>query len=199
MQQKPYRIAIFASGSGSNAEQLMTYFSTKKEIEVALLVTNRSKAKAVGRALRFDVPALVLKKEDFDEKQAFLLTELHRMEIDGIVLAGFLLKIPTNLIAAFPEKIINIHPSLLPNFGGEGMYGSHVHEAVQKAQATESGITIHLVNEEYDKGEILFQARCAVHANDSPQTIADRVLALEHAHFAEVCANYFAQFTEKIA
>ena len=175
------RIALFASGSGSNAENILRYFSNSREMEFPVVISNRSDALVRERVKKWSVPSYVFKKSDFENGK---VTEfLREKAIDFIVLAGFLLKIPENLLKAYPDKIINIHPALLPKFGGKGMYGSHIHEAVVASGEKESGITIHYVNENYDEGQIIFQARCPVLPADSPDDVAAKVHALEYEFF----------------
>lgn len=187
---KKKRIAIFASGNGSNAENIIRYFQTEdRGAEVALVVCNRSDAKVLQRAEALGVPAIVVPKTDFNN-EAFMTGLMHDNGIDFIVLAGFLLMIPDFLISLYPEKIINIHPSLLPKFGGKGMYGDHVHKAVVAAGEKESGITIHLVNEQCDGGRIVFQAVVPVEPTDTPDDVASKVHALEYAHFPRVIAEF---------
>jgi len=182
------RIAIFASGSGTNAEAIMRHFAGHKSISVVLILTNKKDAGVIVRAERFKVPCQVFTKSQLEDE--WLLETLTIHSIDYIILAGFLLKIPPTLTTAFPNKICNIHPALLPKFGGKGMYGKHVHEAVIGAGETESGITIHLVNEEYDKGRVLFQAKCPVLPNDSPDDLASRIHKLEHEHYPRVVEEF---------
>lgn len=177
-------IAIFASGSGSNAEQLAKHFHQHANIQVACLVSNRKNAGVFNRLANFDITPYYVAKEDW-ENESMILDLLAKHQIDYIVLAGFLLKIPAYLIAKFPTNIINVHPSLLPKYGGKGMYGMHVHEAVKLGGESETGITIHLVNEEFDQGKIIFQASCPVDTNDTPETIATKVQAMEHQHLAK--------------
>ena len=185
----PLRIAIFASGSGSNAENIVHYFSGSSEFQFPLIISNQPNAYIHKRAETLKIPSFTFTKEQFfDAKPVLeLLTEYN---IDAIVLAGFLLKIPTLLIQHFPDKIINFHPALLPKFGGKGMYGAKVHEAVKEAGEPETGITIHYVNENYDDGNILFQARCPISADDTAEMIAAKVHLLEH--------EYYPQIIEKI-
>lgn len=182
------RVAVFASGSGSNAEVLIKHFKSHDGIEVSLVVTNRYDAGVIARAGRAGIKVLKTSRKDLEcgltEKQ------LRAENIELIVLAGFLLHIPRSIIQSFKDRIINIHPALLPKFGGKGMYGSHVHEAVLAAGDAESGITIHLVNEEYDKGRILVQYRCPVEESDTINTLAKRIQTLEHAHFASTIEDY---------
>ncbi|MEI6411432.1 MAG: phosphoribosylglycinamide formyltransferase [Bacteroidota bacterium] len=183
------RIAILASGTGSNARKIMEHFQDSTEIEVALVVSNKKEAGVLDIAHEFGVETKVINRAIFQDETAFLaILQAHR--VNFIVLAGFLWLIPTYLVAAFPNRIVNIHPALLPKYGGKGMHGSHVHEAVKAAGETETGITIHLVNEHYDEGAILFQARCAVAPEDSAADIARNVLALEHRHFPKVVEKW---------
>ncbi len=163
-------LAILASGSGSNAENLIHYFAGNHGIQVALVLSNRKDAFVLERAQRLNVPSAVFNKEEFYHSDKVLST-LRKHKVTHIVLAGFLWLVPANLINAFPERIVNIHPALLPKYGGKGMYGIHVHEAVVANKETETGITIHTVNAEYDRGDILFQSRCTVLPNDTPETV----------------------------
>lgn len=179
---KTQSVAIFASGNGSNAVRLIEYFRDSKEISIALLVCNRADAPVVKKAAQTGVEVLIA-DNDTVENGLTLLQELDYRAIRWIVLAGFLRKLPVNLINGFRDRIINIHPSLLPKFGGKGMYGMHVHRAVVEAGETETGITIHLVNEEFDKGEVLAQFATAIDPNDSPEAVAQKVQELEHTHF----------------
>jgi phosphoribosylglycinamide formyltransferase-1 len=183
------RIAIFCSGSGSNAEKIMQYFQAHAQIEVALLLSNRPQAYALQRAKKYNVPTVTFNKQEFYETHQVVKT-LKVYQIDLVVLAGFLWLVPESLLSAFPQRIINIHPALLPKFGGKGMYGHHVHEAVKSAGETESGITIHVIDAEYDKGEVLLQASCKISPNDTAEEIAQKVLALEHQHFAPTIEKY---------
>lgn len=184
------RLALFASGSGSNAEKIAQYFAQRTDVEITLIVTNNPKAGVIERTrCGFDrhlhVPVLLV------DRTAFYNTErvtqlLQNQNVDLIVLAGFMWLIPGSLVRNFPNKIINIHPALLPKFGGKGMYGHFVHEAVVAAKETESGITIHYVNEHYDEGQIIFQAQCAVAPTDTPDDVAQHVQLLEHEHYPRV-------------
>ena len=179
------KIAIFASGSGSNAENIIRFFSENSDFEFPVIISNKSDAFVHERAKKLQIPSFTFSREDFSTGETILaFLKLHN--IDCIVLAGFLLKIPQTLIEAFPQKIINIHPALLPKFGGKGMYGSRVHEAVAEACEKESGITIHYVNSNYDEGSIIFQAKCPVLPTDTPEMIAEKVHALEYEHFPKV-------------
>lgn len=178
------KIAILASGSGSNAEKIMEYFKDSAKARVSLITSNKKDAFVLERAKKFNVPIFTFTRSDLE---AGLLTEkLLSLDVDLVVLAGFLLKIPINLIKSFPEKIVNIHPALLPKYGGKGMYGMHVHEAVKAAGDKETGITIHLVNENYDEGKVIFQAGVEVLEKDSPEDIANKVHELEHKYFPNV-------------
>ena len=178
-------IAIFASGSGSNAENIVRYFKSHPSISVSLILTNKADAFVIERARKLDIPSMVFSKKEMNETN-LVLNLFKENKIDWIILAGFLLKVPDNIIAAFPDRILNIHPALLPKYGGKGMYGSRVHEAVVAAGEKESGITIHLVNDHYDEGQIVFQASCPVLASDSADDVAAKVHALEYEHFPRV-------------
>jgi len=178
-------IAIFASGTGTNAQKIIDYFQGHPNIHVDCIVSNKRKAGVIQIARNEGIPYILITKESFKESEQ-LVGQLNNRNIDLIVLAGFLWLIPEYLVKAFPNRIVNIHPALLPKFGGKGMYGMHVHEAVQAAGETESGITIHYVNEHYDEGQIIFQARCPVESTDSPEVISQKVRQLEHEHFAQV-------------
>ncbi|MCU0447564.1 MAG: phosphoribosylglycinamide formyltransferase [Microscillaceae bacterium] len=187
-----FKIAIFASGSGSNAQKIMETFASNSEVEVSLILSNKSDAYVLDRAKNFGIESLVFDRPTFYETQQ-IVDVLQKKAIDLVVLAGFLWLIPQNLIQAFPQKIINIHPALLPKYGGKGMYGMKVHEAVWQNQETETGITIHYVNEKYDEGKVILQARCSLTAQDTPETIAQKVHQLEYAHFAQVIADLARQ------
>lgn len=178
------RLAILASGSGSNAEKIMEYFKKSKKASVALVASNKPDAFVLERAKKFQVPTFTFSRKEMQEGK--LLEKLRQEKIDWVILAGFLLKIPDELIRSFPDHMVNIHPALLPNYGGKGMYGMHVHEAVKASGDKETGITIHLVNEHYDEGKIIFQAATPVTSDDTPETIAEKVHALEHRYFPEV-------------
>ncbi|MEM6395875.1 MAG: phosphoribosylglycinamide formyltransferase [Bacteroidota bacterium] len=177
---------MFVSGTGSNARKIIERFKDHPHISVALLVSNKSKAPALLMAAEHDVPTLVVNRSRFYDHTDFTLGELERFEIDFIVLAGFLWLIPAYLVEAFPNKIVNIHPALLPKYGGKGMYGMHVHRAVVEAGESESGMTIHYVNEHYDEGNIVFQARTGIDPGDTPEQVAQKVLKLEHEHYGSV-------------
>jgi len=179
------QLAIFASGTGSNARKIIEYFRDAAEVKVALVVSNRPQAGVLHIAHEQGIPTHIIDRVSFYETED-LRTVLHEYEVDFIALAGFLWLIPPYLVRAFPRKIINIHPALLPKFGGAGMYGQHVHTAVRAAHEAETGITIHFVDEHYDEGDLIFQARCPVLPEDTPADIAHRVLGLEHKHFPRV-------------
>lgn len=178
-------IALFASGAGSNAQKIMEHLKGHAEIKVGLVVCNKPGAGVIGLAEKAGVPVLMIEKERFFRGDHYLPI-LNEMGISFIVLAGFLWKIPGGLIQAYPHGIINIHPALLPKYGGKGMYGSHVHEAVIAHRETESGITIHYVDEHYDHGATIFQAKCAVDEYDTADTLAQKIHKLEHTHFPNV-------------
>ena len=179
------RIAIFASGAGSNAQKIIDHFSDSDRINVSLVVCNKPGAGVLQIAAKEEIPSLVIEKEKFFRGNAYT-DELQEAGIDFIILAGFLWKIPAALIRAYPGKIINIHPALLPAYGGKGMYGHHVHQAVIDHQEKESGITIHYVDEQYDHGDIIFQAKCPVLESDTADSLAGRIHQLEHQHYPAV-------------
>jgi phosphoribosylglycinamide formyltransferase-1 len=185
MHKEKQHIAIFASGGGSNARKIIEYFKNSETIAVRLVVSNKKDAGVLDIAHSSDIETLVVNRADFACEDQ-LLPELRARNIDYIVLAGFLLLVPAYLVSAFPQRIFNIHPALLPKHGGKGMYGHFVHEAVKAAGDTESGMTIHWVDEHYDEGTILFQARCPLAPEDTPEEIARKVLELEHRYYAEV-------------
>lgn len=178
------KIAILASGSGSNAENISRYFYDHKNIKISYILSNKRDAFVLERAKKLGIPSKVFSNKEMKEQVDLL--NLLKVEADFIVLAGFLLKVPENIIKAFPNKIINIHPALLPNYGGKGMYGMHVHRAVKENKESETGITIHFVNENYDEGAIIFQAKTSLTAEDSPETIAEKIHTLEQEHFPRV-------------
>ena len=179
------RIVLFASGSGTNAENIVRYFSGNRDILVPLIISNKRDAYVHERANQLGIPSFTFSKADFDEGSP-VIDLLSTFEIDYIVLAGFLLKVSQPLLDAYPGRIINIHPALLPKFGGKGMYGDRVHQAVVEAGETESGITIHYIDENYDEGDIIFQATCEVLSDDTFEEVARKVHALEYAHFPRV-------------
>ena len=191
-------VAIFASGSGTNAQNLIEYFNygknrsnkTSPDPKVEVVICNKPGAYVLTRAEKLGVPTAVLNKEELTNSTERLFELLKQYSIDYIILAGYLLKIPAELIEMYPDKIINIHPALLPAYGGKGMYGHHVHEAVVAAKEKESGITIHLVDEKYDNGKILFQAKCSIDPTDTPDDVAEKIHHLEQANFPRVVDEY---------
>lgn len=187
-----FRLAVFASGAGSNARQLINYFKTSSLARVALVVCNKPGAGVLAIAESKGLPVLLLEKEHFFRGDAYL-PQLRQARIDFLILAGFLWKVPQPLIEAYPRRIVNIHPALLPKFGGRGMYGQYVHEAVLQAGERESGITIHYVDEQYDNGAIIFQAACPVLDSDTPELIAQRIHQLEHLHYPRVVEEVLQQ------
>ncbi|HML58755.1 MAG TPA: phosphoribosylglycinamide formyltransferase [Ferruginibacter sp.] len=188
--QEPYRLAVFASGAGSNARKLIEYFNLdndrSKLARVTLIVCNKPEAGVVKLADEFDIPVLHITKEELESGAHH---KMLKKRTDWLILAGFLLKIPPALIQLFPRKIINLHPALLPLHGGKGMYGNRVHEAVIASGARESGITIHYVDDQYDHGEVIFQAVCPIAPEDTPETLAKKIHSLEHLHYPEVVAG----------
>jgi phosphoribosylglycinamide formyltransferase-1 len=179
------KICVFASGNGSNAENIIRYFQGRNDIAVSLIVTNNPQAGVITRARNLGVPVLICGKEEMQAPEG-LSVRLQQEGIDLIVLAGFMRLIPSALLNAFAGRLVNIHPALLPKFGGKGMYGMHVHEAVIRAGEKESGITIHHVNEEYDKGEVLLRKSCSVLPGDTPEALSARIQELEHLHYPPV-------------
>ena len=182
---KTTRIAIFASGTGTNAQKIIDHFRYSKHTRVVLIVCNKPNAGVIAIAEREHIPFILLDKEKFFRGDGYI-KELKENEIHLVVLAGFLWKIPDSLIHAYPSRIINIHPALLPKYGGKGMYGQFVHEAVLAHHEKESGITIHYVDGHYDNGDIIFQATCPVLESDTPASLAERIHKLEHEHYSRV-------------
>lgn len=178
-------IAIFASGSGSNAENITNYFKERKDVSIKLIISNKKDAYVHQRAVKMGIDSVTFSKNSFENTDE-VLNCLEKNEIDFIVLAGFLLKVPQNIIEAYPQKIVNIHPALLPKFGGKGMYGDNVHKAVVAAGELESGITIHYINENYDEGNVIYQAKCDVLPVDTYEDVAEKVHQLEYLHFPEI-------------
>jgi phosphoribosylglycinamide formyltransferase-1 len=187
------RIAIFASGSGSNAQKIMEHFKYSDSAEVALVLSNNPDAYVLQRADNFEIPTHVFDKHDFYQTDE-IVNLLKRLEIDLVVLAGFLWLVPESLLKAFPNKIINIHPALLPKFGGKGMYGDRVHKAVLEAGEEEHGITIHFVNENFDEGEIIHQARFRVEPGDTLEIIKFNGQQLEHTHYPKIIENLLRKY-----
>jgi len=182
------RIAIFASGSGSNAQKIMEHFKKSEDAEVCIVLTNNPEAYVLQRADNFEIPTHIFDRKEFRETNN-IIDILKNLNIDLIVLAGFLWLVPKNLLEAFPNKIINIHPALLPKYGGRGMYGDFVHNAVLANKETESGITIHFVNEHFDEGEVIYQGKFKIEPNDDLEMIKFKGQQLEHQHFPRVVEN----------
>jgi phosphoribosylglycinamide formyltransferase-1 len=189
---KPVRLAIFISGSGSNAEVIFSHFQHHPSIKVALVLSNNPEAYGLERARKFSIPSKVFTRDEFRES-GDVMKWLQDAGITHIVLAGFLWLVPSYLIKAFPHHIVNIHPALLPKFGGKGMYGMKVHEAVKASEDTKSGITIHEVDEKYDEGRTLFQAFCEIDPLDTPKEIAEKVQRLEHLHYPHAIEEWVIQ------
>lgn len=185
LHARPHRVAIFVSGNGTNCENIIRYFAQSTTIQISLVLSNKSDAYALTRARRLGVPTIIVPKKDFND-DSILLPILQSNDIDFIVLAGFLLMIPNFLIAAFPKRMINIHPALLPKFGGKGMYGHHVHEAVKAAGETETGFTVHWVSDVCDGGEIIAQYRTPLDSTDNVEDIAEKEHQLEMKYFPSV-------------
>ncbi len=188
MINNPVHIAIFASGAGSNARRIIEFFAGSAEAKIALIVCNKPGAGVLGIASEKHIPVLLIERERFYRGDGYL-PELSKYGIDMLVLAGFLWKVPETLIRAYPKKIVNIHPALLPAYGGKGMYGHHVHGAVLANGENQSGITIHYVDEHYDHGDIIYQATCAVEGNDSADSLAQKIHQLEYTHYPAVIAD----------
>lgn len=186
-------LAIFASGSGSNAENIINFFMQHEDICVKLVLSNKKDAYVHKRAKSLNVTSLTFTREQFYDS-LHVVDLLKDNSIDGIVLAGFLWLVPNSLIRAFPNKIINIHPALLPKYGGKGMYGMNVHKSVIENGESESGITIHYVNEEYDEGKILFTAKCTVTPDDTPESLAEKIHLLEYKYFPVVIERWINDF-----
>jgi len=178
------RLSIFVSGNGTNLQRIAEYFANNKEVEIVNVVCNNPQAYAIERAHRLGIPVRMITKAEFNSPE--FVQEMAALKLDLIVLAGFLWKIPAGLIQAYPRQIVNIHPALLPKYGGKGFYGEHVHEAVVAAKEAFSGITIHYVNEIYDSGEILLQAYAALEPGETPDSLAAKIHKLEQAYFPVV-------------
>ena len=183
--KKMIKIAILASGNGTNAQQISEYFANNEKISIECIIYNRKDAYVAERAKKLGIPAVYFGRKDFFEN-GNVLAYLKEKDIDWVILAGFLWLIPEDILASFPNRIINIHPALLPKYGGKGMYGHHVHEAVVANHEKESGITIHIVDCNYDKGTILFQAKCQLNEEDTPDTLAEKIHLLEKEYFPKV-------------
>ena len=190
-------IAIWASGNGSNAENIIKYFKDKTDIaNIRVIMCNNKNAFVLERAKKYNVPTFVFTYKELNETD-MVDKKLEELDIDFIVLSGFMLKVPDSIIKKYADRIVNIHPALLPKFGGKGMYGDHVHEAVIAAGEKESGITVHYANEHYDEGSTIFQAKCPVLPDDTPDTLAQRVHALEYAHYPEVIEQVLRELAGK--
>ena len=189
------KLAIFASGSGSNAQRIAEYFKDNPHVEVACILSNRADAFVLERARMLGIPSELFSRADlYDSERVSGLLQAYSATF--IVLAGFLWKLPDSLLEAYPNRILNIHPALLPKYGGKGMFGNHVHKAVVENRDTETGITIHKVNDCYDEGEILFQARCEVLSSDTPEQVAVKVHALEYQWFPVIIDRYLASLSK---
>lgn len=193
MKKNKLNLAIFASGNGSNAENIVKYFKDNSNINVKLILTNNPYAGVIERLKKYNSNVEVFNKTDFYDNNIVLET-LKQNNIDVIILAGFLWLVPKKIIDFYNERIINIHPALLPKYGGKGMYGIHVHKKVIENREKYSGITIHLVNEEYDKGKILFQATCNVNSTDTPETLAEKVHQLEYQFFSQIILAFLSTY-----
>ncbi len=191
------RIAIFASGSGSNAQRIMEHFKRNKEMEVALVLCNKPDAYVLQRADNFEVPTHVFTREELYHTNS-IDNLMKNLEIDIIVLAGFMWLIPERIIQNYPKRIINIHPALLPKFGGEGMYGRKVHEAVLASGDTETGISIHYVNEHFDEGEIIYQSKCSIDKQDDVEKLAYKVHQLEHQYYPKIIEDLLKKLDKKV-
>ena len=186
------KIAIFASGSGTNAENIVNYFKMDTRIKVSIILSNKNSAYVLERARKLGIKNISFTPDEL-YNGTYVDSILSNEGVDAIILSGFLLKVPDRLIARFSGKIINIHPALLPKFGGKGMYGMNVHKAVIDSGESESGITIHLVDEHYDNGTILFQSSCNVEPKDTPESLAEKIHKLEYRHFPEVIGRYLKE------
>lgn len=184
-------IALFASGSGTNVQRISEYFKNSQNIKVDCILTNNSKAYVLERAKSLNIQSFIFTRDDFYNTSKIVNT-LNDRKIDFIILAGFLWLIPQNLIDLYRNRIINIHPALLPKYGGKGMYGMYVHEAVIKNKEPESGITIHYVNENYDEGNTIFQAKCKIETDETPESLANKIHQLEYEHFPKVIEDLLA-------
>ncbi len=178
------KIVVFASGSGTNAENIIRYFKSTGIASVVGVFTNKAEAQVIQRAEKYQVPTQVFSKNDLETGK--VLQKINAIQPDLIVLAGFLLKFPESIVVSYPDKIINIHPALLPKYGGKGMYGMHVHQAVVENKESKTGITIHYVNENYDEGNIIFQKEVTVLVSDTPEVVAAKIHELEQDHFPAV-------------
>lgn len=189
------KIIVFASGSGTNAENIIQYFNNKEIAKVAYVFTNNPSAKVIERAKKYQIPTEIFSKEELLDKK--VLQKIQEIGPDLIVLAGFLLKFPEHIIEQYPHKIINIHPALLPNYGGKGMYGIHIYRAIVNNKEKETGISIHYVNEHYDEGGIIFQKNVALTENDTPETVAEKIHVLEQKYFPEIIETILKDSTKE--
>lgn len=194
---KKINIAVFASGGGSNAREIIKYFKDSEKVNVCLILTNNPAAGVIKIAKESGIPCTVFSRENFRDGEK-ISGILSCFKSDFIILAGFLWMVPGYLLTQFKDRIINIHPSLLPRFGGKGMYGHFVHEAVKKSGESVTGMTIHVVNEKYDEGKIIFQAKCNINPEMSADEIASEVLKLEHKYYPQIIDKYIAEFTRKL-
>lgn len=190
--KKRLRLAVFLSGTGTNAVNLIECFSNHNRLEVCLLLTNKQDSGAVSISAKYGVPYVLFTRDEFYKTEK-VLDQLEQKDVDAIILAGFLWLMPENIITAFPEKIINIHPALLPKYGGKGMYGSKVHESVVENNELVSGITIHLVNQHYDEGEVLFQVSCNLEKGETAYSLAKKIHELEYEFFPKVIESYLTK------
>lgn len=190
------KIIVFASGSGTNAENIIKYFSNIEIAKVVSVFTNNASAKVIERAKNHQIPVEIFEKNELLERN--VLQKLQKIDPDLIVLAGFLLKFPENIIEQYPNKIINIHPALLPKYGGKGMYGMHIHRAIVNNKEKETGISIHYVNENYDEGGIIFQQNVVLTDEDTPETVAEKIHELEQKHFPEIIHRILEDSDSKI-
>ena len=193
MKKKKCKLAIFASGSGTNAEAIIKHFIGNSQVEISAIYSNNADAIVLTRAKKYNIPAIVFTKNEFVQPDFKL--RLIAANYDLLVLAGFMWLVPPAIVSAFNKKIINIHPALLPKYGGKGMYGHFVHQAIVDNNETESGITIHYVNEHYDEGDIIFQAKCNVSSSDTANSLAEKIHVLEHQHYPaviqKICSENF--------
>lgn len=194
--KKETRIAILGSGNGSNAQRITEYFANNSQIKIATFISNKKDAYIIERAKNLKVPCKYFGRNDFYSTDN-VLNYLKELDIDFVVLAGFLWLVPQNLLLQYPNRIVNIHPALLPNYGGKGMYGSHVHEAVIANKEKESGITIHLVNQNYDEGTTVFQAKCKINDTDTPETLANKIHELEYEYFPKVIEQIVEEYKKQ--
>lgn len=188
------RIAIFASGNGTNAENIINHFKNSDLAEVILVFSNSKKAKVVEKAVQHNIQTVLFTSDELNKENGVLKTLLSH-QIDYIILAGFLLKFPKYILEHFPDRVINIHPALLPKYGGKGMYGMHIHKAVVENMEDETGITIHSVNENYDEGAVIFQAKTKISRDDTPEQVAKKIHALEQKHFPNVIESIIKNYS----